>query len=169
LCINGNEWAKRQAAKARIGFAPLDNGFASCDDVPRVQKICDSLGPAHIDALLRKWLRILPNPFTDDDETAGYSYELSILQAEFCLTQMLDRPVSGRILFEQVLHDNLDIGRPDQISLVFDRRIIRKGRNKTPSRFRTRVITTRPPTSKSRTACLVLSARPHDSSRSMSG
>jgi len=141
LCVNGNEWAKRQAAKAGIGFEPLDNGFASCDDVPAVQEICDSLGPAHIEALLRKWLRILPNPFTDEDETAGYRYELSILQAEFCLTQMLDRPVSGRIFFEQVLHDNLDIGRPDQIGLVFDRRIMRKGRHPTPGRFRTRVIT----------------------------
>jgi hypothetical protein len=144
LCINGNEWAKRQAAKAGIGFTPLDNGFATIDDpadVERVQHICDSLGPTHIDALLRKWLRILPHPFTDADETAGYRYELSILQAEFSLTQMLDRPVSGRIFFEQVLHDNLDIGRPDQVSLIFNRRIIRKGRSKTPGRFRTRIIT----------------------------
>jgi hypothetical protein len=141
LCINGNEWAKRQAAKAGIGFEPLDNGFAAVEDVAAVQAICDSLGPTHIDALLRKWLAILPNPFTPEDETAGYRYELSILQAEFSLTQLLDRPVSGRIFFEQVLHDNLDIGRPDQVSLVFNRRIIRKGRNKTPGRFRTRVIT----------------------------
>ena len=142
LCINGNEWAKRQAAKAGIGFTPLDNGFAACQDVAAVQAICDSLGPEHIDALLRKWLPILPNPFTDEDEAAGYRYELSILQAEFSLTQMLDRPVSGRIFFEQVLHDNLDIGRPDQISLIFDRRIRRTGRRPTPGRFRTRVITT---------------------------
>ena len=34
LCINGNEWAKRQAAKAGIGFTPLDNAFAAVDDVP---------------------------------------------------------------------------------------------------------------------------------------
>jgi hypothetical protein len=141
LCINGNEWAKRQAAKAGVGFTPLDNGFAACQDVAAVQAICDSLGPEHIDALLRKWLRILPNPFTDEDEAAGYRYELSILQAEFSLTQMLDRPVSGRIFFEQVLHDNLDIGRPDQISLIFDRRIRRAGGRPTPGRFRTRVIT----------------------------
>jgi hypothetical protein len=141
LCINGNEWAKRQAAKAGIGFAPLDNGFSSCDDVPALQQICDSLDPAHIEALLRKWLRILPNPFTDEDETAGYRYELSILQAEFSLTQMLDRPVSGRIFFEQVLHHNLDIGRPDQIGLVFNRQIRRRGKHPTPGRFRTRVIT----------------------------
>lgn len=141
LCINGNEWAKRQAAKAGIGFQPLDNGFASCEDVPALQAICDSLGPHDIEALLGKWLRILPNPFSVDDEAAGYRYDLSILQAEFCLTQMLDRPVSGRIFFEQVLHDNLDIGRPDQVGLVFDRRIICKGRHRTPGRFRTRVIT----------------------------
>ena len=57
LCINGNEWAKRQAAKAGIGFEALDNGFAAVDDVAAVQAICDSLGPEQIDALLRKWLR----------------------------------------------------------------------------------------------------------------
>ncbi|MGH3337631.1 MAG: hypothetical protein ACRDPL_02200, partial [Propionibacteriaceae bacterium] len=141
LCINGNEWAKRQAAKAGIGFEPLDNGFAACEDVPAVQAICDSLGPTHIDALLRKWLAILPHPFTPEDEAAGYRYELSVLQAEFSLTQMLDRPVSGRIFFEQVLHDNLDIGRPDQVSLIFGRRIHRGRKRATPGRFRTRVIT----------------------------
>src|SRR5664279_1485247 len=133
ICINGNEWAKRQAAKAGIGFEALDNGFAAVDDVDRLQAICDSLGPGHIEALLRKWLKILPNPFTAADEAAGYQYELSVLQAEFSLTQMLDRPVSGRIFFEQVLHENLDIGRPDQIGLVFDRRIIRKGHHPTPA------------------------------------
>jgi hypothetical protein len=141
LCINGNEWAKRQAAKAGIGFTALDNGFAAVDDVAAVQAICDSLGPAQIDALLRKWLAILPNPFTDEDEAVGYRYELSILQAEFSLTQMLDRPVSGRIFFEQVIRDNLDIGRPDNVALIFERRIVGKGKRKTPGRFRTRVIT----------------------------
>lgn len=141
LCINGNEWAKRQAVKAGIDFEPLDNGFAACSDVPALQAICDSLGPAQIDALLRKWLAILPNPFTPEDESAGYHYELSILQAEFSLTQMLDRPLSGRIFFEQVIRDNLDTGRPDNISLVFDRRVITKGRRRTPGRFRTRIIT----------------------------
>ena len=36
LCINGNEWAKRQAAKAGIGFTPLDNGFAASTTRPVV-------------------------------------------------------------------------------------------------------------------------------------
>ena len=141
LCINGNECAKRQAAKAGIGFEALDNGFAAVDDVAGLQAICDSLGPAQIDALLRKWLRILPTPFTDEDQAAGYRYELSILQVEFSLTQMLDAPVSGRIFFEQVIRDNLDIGRPDHVALIFDRRILNGRKRKTPGRFRTRVIT----------------------------
>jgi len=141
LCINGNEYAKRQAAKAGIGFTALDNGFATCEQPRRLQGICDRLTPDKIDALLRKWLRRLPHPFSRADRAAGYRYDISILQAEFCLTQVLDRPVTGRIFFEQIIRDNLDLGRPDRVGLVFDRRIITKGRSKTPGRFRTRVLT----------------------------
>jgi hypothetical protein len=141
LIINGNEYAKRQAAKAGIGFVPLDNAFAAVDDVAAVQAICDGLDAGKIEALAAKWLAILPHPFTAEDTTAGYGYELPVLQAEFSLTQTLDSPVNGRIFFEQVIRDNLDIGRPDQASLVFGRRIIRTGRRATPGRFRTRVIT----------------------------
>ncbi len=140
-CVNGHEWAKRQAAKAGIAFTAPDNGFASVEDGDRLQAICDSLGPEQIDALLRRWLAILPHPFSPADRAAGYRYDISILQAEFSLTQMLDKPVSGRVFFEQVIRDNLDIGRPDQVALIFDRRLMRRGKFATPGRFRTRVIT----------------------------
>ena len=141
LCINGNEWAKRQAARAGIGFTPMDNAFAAVDDVAALQAICHGLGPAQIDALLRKWLARLPHPFSPADRAAGYRYDLSILQAEFSLTQMLDKPVSGRIFFEQVIRDNLDLGRPDRISLIFGRSIYRGRKNHTPGIFATRVVT----------------------------
>jgi hypothetical protein len=141
LCINGNEWAKRQAAKAGIGFEALDNGFAACDDPAGVQRICDHLDAARIDRLARKWLKILPHPFTGGDRRAGYRYDLSILQAEFSLTHMLDRAASGRVFFETVIRENLDAGRPDRVSLVFDRRIFNGRRHATQGRFRTRVIT----------------------------
>jgi hypothetical protein len=141
LCFNGNHWAQRQAAKAGIAFTPLDNGFAAVDDPAALQAICDRLGPEQIDALIDKWLAILPHPFTAADEAAGYRYDISILQAEFSLTQMLDKPVAGRMFFEQVIRDNLDIGRPDQAALVFDRRLMRRGPRRTPGLFRTRVIT----------------------------
>jgi len=141
LCCNGNEYAKAVAARAGIGFTPLDNGFAAVDDVAAVQQICDSFGETVIWDLAAKWMALLPCPFTAADAAAGYRYEVSVLQAEFSLTQVLDAPVTGRIFFEQVIRDNLDIGRPDQVGLIFGRRIIRKGPRATPGRFRTRVIT----------------------------
>jgi hypothetical protein len=141
LCINGNHWAQRQAARAGIGFTELDNGFAAVEDPAALQRICDGLGPEQIDGLLRKWLAILPHPFSPADQAAGYRYDISMLQVEFSLTQMPGKPASGRIFFDQAIRGNLDIGRPDQIGLVFSRRIIRKGPKATPGRFRTRVIT----------------------------
>ena len=59
------------------------------------------------------------------DRAAGYRYELSVLQAEVSLTQVFDRPLTGRIFFEEVIRENLDLGRPDQVGLIFDRRVIR--------------------------------------------
>jgi hypothetical protein len=141
LCINGHEYAKRQATKAEIGFEALDNGFAAVADVEAVQRICDGLTEDKIDALLRKWLARLPHPYTPADRAAGYRYDVSILQAEFSLTQMLDQPVSGRVFFEQVIRDNLDLGRPDRVQLIFDHRIQHGKKRPTPGRFRTRVIT----------------------------
>ena len=141
LILNGNEYAKRQAAKAGIGFVPLDNAFAAVDDVPAVQAICDGLDEDKITALAARLLAMLPYPFTADDTAAGYRYELSVLQAEFSLTQMLDAPVTGRIFFDQLIRDNLDLGRPDRVGLIFGRRIQRGRKHPTPGRFRTRVIT----------------------------
>jgi hypothetical protein len=141
LCINGNEYAKRQAARAGIGYTALDNGFAVVDDPAAVQAICDRLDDVAINTLLRKWLAILPHPFSPADRAAGYRYDLSILQAEFSLTQMLDRPLSGRIFFDQVIRDNLDLGRPDRVALIFDRSIYRGRKHRTPGMFTTRVVT----------------------------
>jgi hypothetical protein len=50
---------------------------------------------------------------------------------------VFDRPTTGRAFFEQVIRENLDLGRPEQVQLIFDRRVIRT----TPGRFRTRIVT----------------------------
>ena len=137
VCLNGHEYVKRQLRKAGIGFEALDNGILSCADPARLRAICDSLTPQKIDRIFRKWLRRLPHPFTARDRAAGYRYDLSILQMECSLTQVLDRPQTGRLFFEEVIRENLDIGRPDHVQLLFARRITKR----TPGRFRTRVIT----------------------------
>ena len=119
LCLNGHEYAKGQLRQEGIAFEALDNGFVSCQDPQRLQAICDGLSAEKIDALFRHWLDFLPHPFSQADRQAGYAYDLSILPAEFSLTQILDRPLSGRLFFEQVIRENLDLGRPDQVQLIF--------------------------------------------------
>jgi hypothetical protein len=137
LYVNGHEYAKRQLAQQGIAFAALDNGILSCAEPDRLQNICDGLAAEKIDRLLRKWLRLLPHPFTAADRKAGYRYDLSILQAEFSLTQVLDRPIHGRLFFEQVIRENLDLGRPEEVQMIFNRKITRR----TPGRWRTRILT----------------------------
>ena len=137
LCLNGHEWLKRQLTHRGIAFEPLDNGIRSSDEASRVQRIADTLDAAKIDALFRKWLRRVPHPFAPSHRAAGYRYRLSILQSEFALTQVLDRPITGRCFFEEIIRENLDIGRPDQMQLIFNRRVT----SRTPGRFRTRVLT----------------------------
>ncbi len=102
-----------------------------------MQRIADTLDAAKIDAVLRKWLRRVPHPFAPAHRAASYLYQLSILQNEFALTQVLDRPLTGRCFFEEIFGENLDIGRPDQMQLIFNRRVTRR----TPGGFRTRVLT----------------------------
>jgi len=39
LCVNGHEWAKRQAAKKGMGFTALDNGFATVENPAKLQAV----------------------------------------------------------------------------------------------------------------------------------
>ncbi|MCI0610187.1 MAG: hypothetical protein L0Z71_14145, partial [Anaerolineae bacterium] len=139
FCLNGHEYLKRQLARAGIAYEALDNGILSCADPVQLQALADGLSAEKIEALVRKWQAHLPQPFTAAERAAGYDYDydISILQAEFALTQVLDRPQTGRLFFEAAIRENLDMGRPEQVQLIFERRIIRT----TPGRFRTRIIT----------------------------
>ncbi len=137
LCINGHEHLKRQLTKRGIEFEPLDNGILRCPDPGAMQRLADGLTAARVDALLRKWLARLPHPFSANDREQGIRYDISILQAEFARTEVFDRPLSGRVFFEEVLRENLDMGRPDHVQLIFDRRVSRR----TPTPHRSRVIT----------------------------
>jgi hypothetical protein len=139
---NGHEWAKRQAAKAQIGFAALSNGFAACQDPARLQQLCDQLGPADIQAFFQRWLAVIPTPLDGTDHTAGYWWELSMRQVEVSRTLVFDAPRRARGFFEQVVRDNLGLGRPEQVELTFTGRRVARGRPPTkPRTFRTRVVT----------------------------
>jgi len=117
--LNGHEWAKRQATHAGIGFTELSNGFATCTDPAGLQAICDRLGPGTINVFFERWMSILPLPLTPTDRTAGYWWELSMRQIETSRTIVFDAPRRARAFFEALVVDNLDIGRPDHVELIF--------------------------------------------------
>jgi hypothetical protein len=140
LCLNGHEWVKQRLHRPRIRFTSLDNGFLACSDPVALQSACDALGPADVQAFFDRWSQRLPWPLPPTDRAAGYDHRLAIAQLEVSLTDVFDRPVQGRHFFEALIRENLDLGRPDRVSLLFPFRI----RRTTPAPrfgYRTRVIT----------------------------
>jgi hypothetical protein len=125
---NERQDAQRQRVSAAHSLSVLCRTRATA-------AVCDSLGPEQIDSVFRKWLKRIPLPLRVEDRQAGYDWDLSIWQTEVSLTQIFDRPLRGREFFEEII-DNLDLGRPDRVQLVFDRVVTKK----TPGEFKTRVI-----------------------------
>src|SRR5439155_8834390 len=106
-------------------------------DPAALQAVCASLSEAAIAACFSRWIDRVPLPLTGADATAGFGYRLSILQMEVSRTHVFDDPQRGREFFEEVIRDHLDLGRPDRVQLLFERKVTRA----TPGRFCTRVIT----------------------------
>src|SRR5215831_9304640 len=141
IWVNGHEWAKQQARKIGLGFTELSNGFASAEDPVLLQRICDALQPGTINVFFQRWLSRLPLPLDQADHDAGYWWELSMAQVEVSRTIVFARPRHARGFFEALVTDNLDLGRPDTIEIVFGRRIISGRQRATQGTFKTKVIT----------------------------
>jgi hypothetical protein len=140
--VNGHEWAKRQAIQQGLEFTELSNGFAATEDPTALQAICDRLGPGTITVFVERWLSILPLPLTEADRAAGYWWEISMRQIEVSRTIVFTQPRHARGFFEALVADNLDIGRPHQVELIFADRRVRPGRAPaTPEVFKTKLVT----------------------------
>jgi hypothetical protein len=134
--LNGHEWVKRQALRAGLAFTALSNGFQSTPEPTRLQALCDSFGPADVQAFFDRWITQIPTPLTGKDRVAGYWWELSMRQVEISRTLVLDDPRRARSFFEALVADNIGIGRPEEVSIVFAGRQVRKHRGE---RFQTRI------------------------------
>jgi hypothetical protein len=135
--VNGHEWAKRQAQHSGLEYSELSNGFASCADPARLQAICNRLGPNQIQSFFERWMGQIPTPLEAPDRAAGFWWELSMRQIEVSRTIVFDAPRRARAFFEATVADNLDIGRPDEVKLIFSRQIYKN----TKSEFATKVVT----------------------------
>ena len=139
LCINGHEYLNWQLARRGIEFEALDNGLLRCADPTAAQRIAEAFDEKKIERFFRKWLSVLPHPYPAADRKAGFRYRLSVLQAEFSLTQIWDRPRHGREFFEEVIRENIDLGRPETVQLIFARKMRRS--TVAGGRCRTRIVT----------------------------
>ena len=130
--VNGHEWAKRQALAEGVGFTELSNGFASCDDPAALQEVCDRFGPGAVKVWFARWMARIPLPLEAADRDAGFWWELSMRQVEYSRTLVFDDDCSARAFFEALLADNLDLGRPEQVELLFRRGQRMGGASRTP-------------------------------------
>ncbi|MGH2990546.1 MAG: hypothetical protein ACRDMA_11915 [Solirubrobacterales bacterium] len=136
ICLNGHEWAKRQAAKRGLAVEALDNGFRSTEDAEALATITASLSARDVERFFRRSQALLPSPLDASDRRRGYRHALAFRQLELSDTRVFDRPQAGREWFERVIRDQLHLGRPDQVAIVFDRKVTRR----TPGRYLTRFI-----------------------------
>ena len=134
--LNGHEWAKQQAVAEGLAFTELSNGFSTCSDPTRLQAICDRLGPEQIQAFFDRWMEVIPTPLCPPDRERGYWWELSMRQIEVSRTLVFDAPRRARGLVESLIIDNLDLGRPDEVQLIFGRQV----RKNTKGTFSTKLV-----------------------------
>jgi hypothetical protein len=123
--------------RAGLGFTALANGFATCPDPARLQQVCDLLGPADLWGCFDRWIAVIPTRSAPLTGPPGTGRGLSLRQVEVSRTIVFDVPRRVRAFFEALIADNIGVGRPEEVSVVFARQV----RKTTPGVFRTRVFT----------------------------
>ena len=93
-------------------------------------------GPATIRVFCQRWWARLPLPLTDADRAGGYWWDIAMRQVEVSRTIVFGQPRHARGFFEALCADNLDIGRPEHMQLVFGRRV----HTPPPDGYRTRLL-----------------------------
>ncbi|MGH7746699.1 MAG: hypothetical protein ACREQ5_18380, partial [Candidatus Dormibacteria bacterium] len=134
---NGHEWLKRQLTKSGVGFSALDNGLWRVEDAEVAARLAGRLSAGHLRGFLDRAMGAIPGVLSTSDRRAGFAYKYSVRQLEISDTAVFDRPQAGRAFFEAAIRDHLDLGRPEKVRLVVDRRIS----SRTPGKFQTQVIT----------------------------
>jgi hypothetical protein len=84
---------------------------------------------------VQRWLARLPLPLGEADRDGGYWWECSMRQVEVSRTIVFDAPRHARGFFEALIADNLDLGRPANVEIIFGRKI----RRDTKGVFRTAI------------------------------
>src|SRR6266567_787874 len=108
-------------------FASVWTATRRDDDPAALQAICDTFTAGTAKVWFERWMAKLPLPLTNTDRDAGFWWDLSMRQIETSRTLVFDDDCHARAFFEALLADNMDLGRPENVELLF-RRGTRAGR-----------------------------------------
>ncbi|MDA0814669.1 MAG: hypothetical protein O3C21_20015, partial [Verrucomicrobia bacterium] len=113
------------------------NGERVTNTPAAAQKMAGRLSAGRIHRVATKWMKEIPNPLSSLKSKCQLPWKITVLQIELALTQVWDKAARGLEFFEQVIRENLDLGRPEKIALIFNKRIT----SRTPQkRFLSRVM-----------------------------
>jgi hypothetical protein len=124
--IRARERARRSKPRKLVPGAPVRAAVAGM--------LRKNYSPGQI-AFAQRWLHRLHLPFGTKDHDAGYWREISMRQVEISRTIVFEAPRHARGFFEALVADNLDIGRPHNVEIIFGRKI----RRDTKGVFRTAI------------------------------
>ena len=115
--LNGHEWAKRQATMAGIGSP-------SCRTVSPAAPIRPGCRPSATGCLNRArffdgWTTPSARAHPRRERQMAIGGNLSMRQIETSRTLVFDQPRRARAFFEALVADNLDVGRPDHVEVIF--------------------------------------------------
>jgi hypothetical protein len=136
IWLNAHGYLAAQLQRRGIPFLTADNCIVSVADPVALQRIAARFDARLVEQIARRWLAGVPDPLTAAERAAGYPCRLSIYQAEFSENLVFRRTQVLNHVYEQLLRDSLQLGRPDLLKVVFDRQI----RKTTPGTFQTRVL-----------------------------
>lgn len=140
-CANGHEWAKHQLAKAGVGFEELDNGLRWVENAAIAHRTCARLGAGHVRDLLGRMMTAMPDPLTIVDRRAGFEWSFPSLNwrspTPLCSTSLAGPGPGSR----RPSATTSTWAAPSACRWSWIARWVNRGKNKTPGRFATEVIT----------------------------
>jgi hypothetical protein len=131
VCLNQHHWLANRMRENGIAFKQCGNAFLKSAAPERLQELADSLAPRDLVTCGQKWLALLSPFFTARErEEAGCRHRLFFSQVEFCDNLIFRRRAALDKLGERLLDANRTIGQPDNITVIFGRKITKHYRGK---------------------------------------
>lgn len=128
--LNPHEWVEQSMRAQGRTCQRVGNSFMATDDPEKLQRACDAFNSETVRRFLSRWLKQIPLPLEDQDRQNGYKHNFSLYQVEYCRNHIFKDTGTLNRLFDQLIRDNMNLGRPEWLKILFDRQI----RKNTPVR-----------------------------------